>query len=230
MKKYKHLFFDLDHTLWDYESNSRDTLEELFHHFELKRHHFSVAEFIEQFEKTNHKLWDLFNRGHIDKSYIRNKRFIQIFEAFGLSQEEVPITLSDQYLAQCPLKTKVIPHSFETLHYLSGNYQLHILTNGFSTIQKTKLEAAKLAPFFDLIIHAESTKFKKPQVEIFNFAVNQTNAAKHECIMIGDNLKTDILGARNAVMDQVFFNPKSYKHDVEVTYEVKCLSELRSIF
>ncbi len=231
MTKYKHLFFDLDHTLWDYERNSRDTLKDLYEEYDLVNlNKFSLSQFVKQFEKTNYKLWDQFNQGHIDKDFIRKKRFSKIFESFGLTSDDVPASLSDNYLNSCPQKTKVIPFSFEVLDYLKDKYHLHILTNGFSIVQNKKLNASKLAPYFNLVIDAESTAFKKPQIEIFDYAISKSKAIKQECIMIGDNLKTDIIGAKNAVVDQVYFNPKSLSHQIEVTYEVKCLSELKFIF
>lgn len=231
MKKYKHLFFDLDHTLWDYENNSRDTLTDLYATFELNKFNkFSVHIFLDKFEEINNHLWQLFNQGKIDKDYIRSERFAKIFEALGLQKKDVPDSFGDLYLSFCPAKSKVIPFAYEILDYLKDRYQLHIITNGFNDIQMTKLNSSRLTPYFTVVVDSDSTGFKKPQKEIFLHAMEKTKASIEDCIMIGDNLLTDILGAKNAAMDQVYFNPNAQLHQVDVTYEVSSLQELKQIF
>lgn len=227
MKNYKSIFFDLDHTLWDYETNSMDTLVELYDQYQLdKRGVPSITDFFIQFKRVNHELWDLYDTGKIDSGVIRRERFKQVLEAFDAYEQNLSENISHDYLHTCPTKSKLMPHALETVEYLAGKYSLTIVTNGFEDIQQTKLKSMNLYAHFDHVITSQRAGAKKPSREIFDFALSTNAIAAPQAIMIGDNLKTDIAGARNAAIDTVFFNPESSQHTELVNHEITGLQEL----
>ncbi len=228
--KYKHIFFDLDHTLWDFEKNSTETLRELYLAYELSAHRkFTEDDFLHTFRKINFKLWNLYNTGQYDRDRLRNDRFLIILTELGVNEALVPSDIGEAYLRICPTKPHVFPHAIDILTYLKEKYTLHIITNGFSDVQAIKLKSANLTGYFKEIITSEVAGCLKPVREIFDYTVRKIKADCKECIMIGDNLKTDILGAKNAGLDQIYFNPLQIEHQQQVTYEIDCLSQLKEI-
>ena len=229
-KKYSCIFFDLDHTLWDYEANSRETLEELYQQYGLQAKGVDSSDnFNAQFRIINTELWNLFDRGVITSEVIRARRFKQILEAFSIHDDKLCEDLSHDYLIECPKKGNLVPHALEILDYLSPHYRLSVITNGFEEIQNLKLQSSKLLPYFDHIVTSQRAGCRKPSCEIFNFALDCNGIKNHQAIMIGDNLLTDIGGACNAYIDAVFFNPEKIEHDGYSAHEIHCLSELRTI-
>ena len=230
MKYYQHLLFDLDHTLWDFKRSATETLCELYDTYRLGTlGDFSAQQFCHTFEEVNYHLWGLYNRGEYDQQRLRSERFGMILTRLGLTADRVPPGLADEYLRVCPTKPYVMPHTIATLDYLRQHYQLHIITNGFAEVQALKLKSAGLTDYFAEVVASDTTGHKKPHTPIFDYLLRRLNTDRRRCLMIGDNLKTDILGARNAGIDQVFYNPEGQEHEEEITHEVTCLSELRTI-
>jgi len=235
MKKiYKHIFFDLDHTLWDYESNAKLTLFELHDRFELDAIGISTAqEFYFHFTKINDELWNQFNVGKITKFELRDSRFPSIFEASGAIMKMVPDDLfkriSRDFILECSKKSGVFAGAKEILDYLQPNYPLHIITNGFEETQSVKLKSAGIDRYFNQVITSERAGSKKPLKGIFNYAMKHAKAVPEDSIMIGDNLIADIKGARDFGIDQVYFNPEKKPHQQVSTYEISNLTELKSI-
>jgi len=231
LKTYKHIFFDLDHTLWDYEKNSEEALMELITKYDLLNLGVSsTAHFFSTFNTINRGLWDEFNKNKISRDNIRTERFLKILSVYSIKNLKLSEQLSEEYLMLCPTKPHVLPFTFEVLEYLKEKYHLHVLTNGFKDVQHIKLEKSKLTDFFKTVVTSDSAGYKKPMASIFKYAIDKAEARLHESIMIGDNLQADILGARNFGMDQVYFNPAKKKHAASVTHEISCLSDLKSIF
>jgi len=231
LKKYTHFFFDLDHTLWDFEKNSRQALEELYDDYNLKRYEiFTKEDFLATFDKVNKRLWHRYSNGHITSKKLRAERFDLIFYELKLPVRHIPRDMSEVYLLTSPKKSNVFPFTHETLDYLEQHYNLHIITNGFDDVQEIKMQSAALSKYFDKIVTSETTKHKKPQREIFEYALEISDAKAEDSIMVGDNLKADIIGARNAGIDQVFFNPDKNHHTESVTFEISCLSEMQKLF
>lgn len=229
-RKYSCIFFDLDHTLWDYEANSEETLIELYLQYNLQAKGVDTCEgFADQFKIVNTQLWDLFDRGLVTGDIIRSQRFKQILQKFHIHDDHLCEDLSHDYLTECPKKGNLIPYAIEVLDYLSPNYNLSVITNGFEEIQNMKLQSSNLLPYFDHVITSQRAGCRKPSCEIFNFALNCNGIKNHQALMIGDNLMTDIGGACNAYIDAVFFNPDKNVHDASSAYEIHCLSELRAI-
>lgn len=226
---YKCIFFDLDHTLWDYECNARETLQELHASFELGKRGVDFADFHRRFTEVNAGLWEQYDRGIIANDVIRTQRFKRVLEHFYIDDDNLNEQLSHEYLYGCPKKAKLVPHAKEILDYLSGNYALTVVTNGFEEIQAVKLSSGNITHYFDHVITSQKAGHKKPAREIFEYALSVNNMECHDVIMIGDNLITDIGGARNASIDTVFYNPGAISHQEEVSHEIRCLSELQDI-
>lgn len=227
MNSYSTLFFDLDHTLWDYETNSRDALQEIYDENNLAG--LGVTDFNmfhKQFKKVNDYLWNLYDHGHITSDVIRNERFKQILEAFNAYEELIAEKLSQQYMDISPMKGKLMPHAIETLDYLSKKYALSLITNGFEDVQRIKLESSGITSYFDHMITSQKAGFKKPAKEIFHYALKTNGVSVEQTVMIGDNLSTDIAGAKNASMDIIFYNPEKIKHTEKVNHEIHSLNEL----
>lgn len=228
--KYRTIFFDLDHTLWDYDTNSRETLSELFEQYQLKDRGIPTLDALNaRFNEVNEGLWNLYDRGLIGSEVIRQQRFKQILEFFHVEDENLMEQLSHDYLYACPRKGAMIPGAIEILDYLNEKYALTLITNGFEEIQGLKLQSGKITHYFDHIVTSQKAGHKKPAREIFDYALSLHQHSAEEAIMIGDNLMTDIAGARNASVDNVFFNPGKKKHQEVVTHEISTLRELASI-
>jgi len=230
LKKYKHLFFDLDHTLWDFEKNTYEAMEEIYRIFNFSKwSFFSFSDLMKNFNDVNNYLWEKFNYGLIDGDELRYSRFNIILERLNVDQNEIPAGIADKYLEIAPAKQNVIPFTHEILDYLKPNYQLYILSNGFDDVQHMKLKAANIHQYFDKIITSDSSGHRKPHKEIFEYAMNEAGATRENALMIGDNLGTDINGAQNAAMDHVFFNPAKIMHSEKVTFEIDSLKQLMKI-
>lgn len=228
MPPYRHLFFDLDHTLWDFDRNSTETLTELFVHYGLEEMGVLDADaFVEAFRKINFQLWDQYNRGLVNKREIREKRFPLIFTLLELKAVEMAQKIGDDYLRLCPRKPYLIEQSEDVLAYLAPKYKLHIITNGFKDVQSLKLKSAGIDHYFDCIVTSECSGHKKPRRGIFEYALQKSGARLDESLMIGDNLLTDIRGAIDFNMDCVYVNPEVLPHYEHTTYEVKELGELK---
>ena len=229
MKKYKHIFFDLDNTLWDFERNSTETLNELYHTHQLKDLGVTSSDiFIKTYQERNAMMWEQYRLGKIDKETLRNKRFAFTFWDLGLDADLAPDALADDYIRISPKKNYLFPHAHEALTYLRGKYSLHIITNGFQEAQYIKLDSAGLSKYFVEVIISEHTGFKKPDVNIFYHSLEKANASAQECLMVGDGLEVDVIGAMNAGWDAVYFNPNKIMHNEKVPYEISSLDELKN--
>lgn len=227
---YSCIFFDLDHTLWDYERNSMEALLELYTQFDLRvKGVTDFDSFYQRFRMVNLQLWDLYDTGKIGSEVIRQERFKQVLEPFGLHDKKLGEDISHDYLLICPKKNNLMPHAIDTLEYLHGKYTLTVVTNGFEEIQNIKLSSGNLHQYFDHIITSQKAGHRKPAREIFDFALKSNAAACHQAIMIGDNLIADMGGSRNASIDNIFFNPNKNQHESFVTHEICSLAELREI-
>ena len=230
--KIKHVFFDLDHTLWDFETNSRETLDEIHHRFELGERGMDLMKFIHAYEKVNSGMWALYRENAITKEELRDKRFQETLLEMGVVSKSLAHEISEYYLFNSPRKSNLFDHAHFVLDYLKSRYTLHIITNGFEEAQKIKLDRSNLNSYFTEVITSEQVGFRKPNRFIFDHALNTTGANASESVMIGDDLEADVLGAMNCGFEGVFFNPKEVPIGKDPKYEYKeinCLSELRQI-
>ncbi len=228
-KNYRHIFFDLDHTLWDYEKNAGEVLYDLYDEFSFATNaDFTAKHLVETFHEVNDYLWDQHDKGLINKYHIRTHRFPNVFDRLGHSINEAEAKdFGTKYITRCPSKPHTMPFAHEVLDYLKSKYILHIITNGFQNMQQMKMDSAGISHYFDQLFISEEVGAKKPDLRIFDHALASTGASSDEALMIGDNLIADIGGARNARWDQVYFNPKQIPHQQEVTYEIQTLNQLQ---
>jgi putative hydrolase of the HAD superfamily len=223
----KHLFFDLDHTIWDFDRNAEETLQELYVLHELEKLGLtSSSDFIATYTRNNHALWADYHLGKIDKETLRQTRFSKTFTDMGLPPEVIPVAFEDAYVKMCPTKTNLFPHAHETLGYLQQKYTLHLITNGFRESQDTKLKGSGLSRYFQHIIISEEVGFNKPHQAIFEHALNLADATKEESLMIGDSLEADVYGALNFGIDAIFFNPLRAPKPEDVPVHIFSLDEL----
>jgi len=235
--KYKYLFFDLDHTIWDFEANSRQTLEELYQTMSLETkgvNNFDV--FHRNYLTHNDKLWDRYRKGFIKVDELRWKRMWLTLLDFKIADEPLAREMGNIFLDLLPTRKILFPHTIELLDYLTEKqYQLHLITNGFEKTQHSKLKNSGLDKYFKEVITSEGSNSLKPHKEIFDYAFKKTGATPEQSIMIGDAIDVDILGGLNAGIDQVHVNHLT-KEPVPVlenklpTYTVYSLRELEEIF
>tara|TARA_B110000908_G_scaffold149850_1_gene183410 strand:- start:537 stop:1226 length:690 start_codon:yes stop_codon:yes gene_type:complete len=226
----KHIFFDLDRTLWDFEANSHQTLLELCIAYDLAEKGISDYEaFIKNYKTHNEQLWDLYRVDKISQQDLRRERFQRALADYNINDTELATNIGEDYVAICPKKNKLFPHTIEVLKYLSKKYKLHIITNGFHEVQHIKLQHAGLTSYFNEIITSEQMGVKKPNPKIFNYALQKANTSAEESIMIGDDLEVDVLGAEKVGIQGVFFNPNKIKHNEDIVHEIFCLSELLAL-
>ncbi|MFN8244194.1 MAG: YjjG family noncanonical pyrimidine nucleotidase [Ferruginibacter sp.] len=232
MQQYKHLFFDLDHTLWDFDANAKETLTDLYLQFDLSATVSAPFEaFYRQYLHHNEILWDRYHKGLITADELKWKRMWRTLLDFKIGNEELARALSARFLELLPTKKLLFPYTTEILDYLSQkNYTLHLITNGFENTQWSKLNNSGLGHYFTYVITSETSNSLKPKKEIFEFAMNKAGASLSESIMIGDNLEADIQGAMNAGMDSVFVNHIHATPHLQPTYTVYHLKELEDIF
>jgi putative hydrolase of the HAD superfamily len=230
--KYRHLFFDLDHTLWDFDANSRHTLHELYHTLQLQQRGVNDFDlFHKNYLAHNEKLWERYRNGYIKVDELRLKRMRNTLLDFRIGDEALAEQMSVHFLDRLPTRTAVFPDTFETLDYLvDKGYRMHLITNGFEKTQHSKLKHSGLDKYFEEVITSERSNSLKPKKEIFDYAMNKVSCCVQECIMIGDSPEVDIQGAMNAGIDQVFVNHLCIQCDLTPTYTVRSLKELQDIF
>lgn len=222
----KHLFFDLDHTLWDYESNSEETLTELWTKYDIAVHGVDLPGFIGKFTEINEKMWDDFHEGLISKETIRQERFPSVYKALNIDDTAGAEFMQVDYINVCPTKPHLVSGVAALLQQVAEKYELHIITNGFDEIQGIKLQSGAIAHYFNHIISSGQVGYRKPDKRIFEHALTLAGATPEESLMIGDNPVSDIKGAFLAGIDQVFYNPNGLDCPVEPTLEIKSMSEL----
>ncbi len=232
MPKYKHLFFDLDHTLWDFDANAKETLFELYSIFSLdKKIEVPFEDFYPRYLFHNEMLWDRYHKGLISSEDLKWKRMWRTMLDFKIADELLARDMSGKFLEILPTKKLLFPHTLEILNYLTEkNYTLHLITNGFEKTQWSKLNNSGLNGFFKEVITSEGSNSLKPKKEIFDFAMNKAMASLPESIMIGDNQHADIQGAIDAGMDTVFVNHINALPQTTPTYTITHLKELEQIF
>jgi putative hydrolase of the HAD superfamily len=230
--KYRHLFFDLDHTLWDFNENARLTLGELYGELELEKAGVDNFEhFLKVYLAHNEQLWEKYRNGILKAEELRWKRMWNTLADFGNYNEDLARRLGQRFLESLPTRKILFADAIETLQYLKDKgYQLHLITNGFEETQHCKLRNCGISDFFIEVITSEGSNSMKPKKEIFDYALNKAKALQHHSIMIGDSIEVDIQGAINAGIDQVYVNHLGEICNITPTYTVNSLKELQEIF
>ena len=230
MKPYKHIFFDLDRTLWDFDAAAEVAFERIYERYGLKELGIpSAHDFHMVYHPLNEQLWELYRADKITKDDLNRTRFLKPLEHYGIHDIELADNLSKDYVYWSPRIVRLVPGTMELLDYLKPKYHLHLITNGFQEVQHTKLGGSGMEPYFETLTVSEEVGVKKPNPEIFLFALKKAGATAQESLMIGDEMAVDIDGARAAGIDQLFFNPSGEKTIGERSYEVCSLLEIKEI-
>lgn len=229
-KIYKHIFFDLDHTLWDFERNAEETKRELFDELNLQELGIENYEkFREKYVPINQALWALYRDDKIEKDDLNFRRFYDTLCSLGIDDRKLGEAMAAGFIEGISSKTYLFPHAKEILEYLLPKYPLHIITNGFEEVQFSKLKNSGMYRYFSGIITSEEAGVKKPDPEIFHYALRKTGALANESLMIGDDLEVDMAGARQLGIDQLYVNHDRILHAEPVTMEVFSLDEIMEL-
>jgi putative hydrolase of the HAD superfamily len=228
---YKDLFFDLDHTLWDFETNSKETIQELYNTHRLVD--LGIVDFdgfYSTYSAHNHRLWDRYTKGFIKQEELRWKRVYLSLLDFKVANEPLAKEMSQAYLEILPNKKHLFPYTIEILEYLKQKeYKMHLITNGFESVQFKKIKNSGLQDYFIEVITSEASNSLKPQKEIFEYALKNAKTSVEKSIMIGDNEFADIQGGINMGMDTVFVNHIQAIPKIPATYTITHLKELETI-
>ena len=225
-KHKKHLFFDLDHTLWDFDKNSAFAFETIF-----KERGFTISlpDFLNIYIPRNQHYWKLYQVNQISHEELRYFRLKDVFDALQFDASDAIIhQISEDYINYLPEYNHLFDGAIELLDYLKPNYKLHIITNGFASVQTKKITNSNIGHYFDTITNSEMAGVKKPHPTIFDFALSLANASKKESLMIGDSYEADIVGAQEAGIEAVFFNEQNIEVENQVV-QIKHLLDLKNI-
>ena len=230
MPEYKNIFIDLDDTLYDFSAASREAFRETYEQLRYGRYFDSFDHYMSIYAPYNLELWKIYGEGKITKEELNRRRYRYPLEAVGVNDHELADTFCREALSKIPTKGNLIPGAIELLEYLRPKYKMFILSNGFTELQSLKMSTAGIDSYFDGIILSEEIGINKPRPELFEYALKKAGASLEESIMIGDMFDTDIVGAANIGMDQIFFNPKRLTGmHFAPTYEVGHLLEIKEI-
>ncbi len=234
-KKYSDIFFDLDNTLWDFDKSSINALKQTFERYKLDRYFDNFEQFYKQYEQLNHKLWDDYRKGKIDKDQLSVVRFLYLLEErTGEVKPKLAEQIANTYLAEMTKEPYLETSSFQVLKELSlRGYRLHIITDGFLEVQLVKLKIGKISSFINTLVVSEEIGVLKPDKRLFDYALDKANAQRETSIFVGNDYENDILGAYNAGLDQVFYNRNKIdisQLPVKPTYTITSLDQLLDIF
>ena len=219
----KHIFFDLDHTLWDFDKNSALTFDKIF---KLHNVNVDIKSFLNVYEPINLNYWRLYRNEEIEKENLRYGRLKDSFDELSFKiDDELIYLLSEEYIEHLTTFNHLFEGTIEILEYLQSKYELHIITNGFDEAQYKKMRSSQITHYFKTVTNAELAGVKKPNPIIFDYALKAAKAKSNESIMIGDSLEADVLGALNVGYDAIFFN---YRND-EVEPHIKQVKELSQL-
>lgn len=230
LMKTKHLFFDLDRTLWDFDKNSEIALNKLFVELNLHQTIQDFSSFHELYKTHNSRLWKLYGSGKLKKEELRNERFRVTLEQFEINDPVLIQQMSDGYVEISPQQTALFPHTIETLNGLQKEgFNMHIITNGFKEVQHIKLQKSGLENFFDVIVCSEDVGKNKPSPDIFHHSMQRAQAKPGESAMIGDDYEVDVMGALSVGMKGILFDPHNEHTHFEDNYRIRQLDELPAI-
>jgi putative hydrolase of the HAD superfamily len=223
MKNVTDVFFDLDHTLWDFDRNSALAFKAIF---ELNAIDVPYDKFLEVYSPINFKYWKWYREDRVTKAQLRYGRFKKTFDELGITvTDDIIDKLSEDYIDYLPNNNFLFEGAFEVLDYLGSKYRLHIITNGFEEVQTKKLQNSKIDHYFDAVITSEAAGVKKPHPKIFELALRESGASVGHSIMIGDTFEADILGAEEIGMETICFN----YHNLDIPAKYIVINHLTEI-
>lgn len=220
----RHIFFDLDHTLWDFDKNSGLTFQQIFNEQNIA---IDFEDFIKVYYPINSKYWELYRHEKISKPALRYGRLKDTFDTLQYTiSDDLIYKIANDYIDYLPNFNHLLPNAIEILDYLQSTYQLHIITNGFEKVQYLKLKKSGIKKYFDQIVTSESIGLKKPNPKVFEFALASANADPANSVMIGDSYEADILGALHVGMLAVYLSPLNEKQEKAIV-SIRNLLELK---
>lgn len=229
MNTIKHVFFDLDNTLWDFRKNAKFALAELYIKYDVEnKHGFSFDEFHPYYHQSNEGLWAQIRDKEITKEELRARRFKQAFENLGINDDNLASIFEEEYMETITNYNEVVDGAMELLEYLKPKYSLHIITNGFIEVSKRKIESSDLKNYFETVTYADELKVLKPDPRIFSFAMDKSDAKKEDSIYIGDDWIADAVGANKFGMSSIFFDRLNDNFSMENVPTIKHLDEVRN--
>ncbi|MBF01961.1 MAG: noncanonical pyrimidine nucleotidase, YjjG family [Flavobacterium sp.] len=225
-KNKKHLFFDLDHTLWDFDKNSEVAFDIILKKYDFG---FSLQDFLEHYIPKNQYYWSLYQINQISQEDLRFRRLNDVFEILNTPiAKQLVNQISEEYIELLPNSNHLFEGTIEILEYLKPKYHLHIVTNGFHYVQDKKMKNANIFHYFSTITNSELAGVKKPHPTIFEYALSLAKATKQDSVMIGDSIEADIKGALDFGIDAIFFNEKNIKINKNIP-QINRLVELKKL-
>ena len=223
--KIKHIFFDLDHTLWDFEKNSKLTFAQLFKEYNIQ---LALEDFLTIYSPINFKYWKLYREEKVSKADLRYGRLKDTFDSLNYTvKDELIHMLSNDYINFLPSNNYLFDGTVELLEYLQPKYTLHIITNGFEEVQNLKLSKSGIKKYFNEVITSEAVGVKKPNPKVFRYALERVNTIPMHRVMIGDNLEADIIGALNCGIKSIHFNLENEQYEQKNYTSVSSLLEIK---
>lgn len=226
--KIRHIFFDLDNTLWDHRKNAYLTIKDLFEKQKIaEKYSIDFEAFHDVYHEINEKLWEQIRDGEIDKEYLRKHRFYDTFLKFNIDNQELADYFEHHFLDEILKYNLLVDGAEEVLDYLKEkNYKLHIISNGFQEVTERKCILSGIARYFETITSADSVGVRKPNPAIFQHSLELAGAEKSESILIGDDWIADVKGSQNFGIDVIFFDVFNENPKEEGLKVVKKLSEI----
>jgi putative hydrolase of the HAD superfamily len=218
------IFFDLDHTLWDFDKNSGLSFQRIFKEQNIN---INLEDFLTVYEPINLQYWRMYREDRIGKEELRYKRLKSTFDALNFEISDSLIhTIAEDYITYLPLNNHLLEGTIELLEYLKPKYKLHIITNGFDEVQKIKLNKSKIADYFDVVVTSESVGVKKPNPKVFEFALNEAKITSSKAVMVGDSLEADVFGALEVGISPIHLFKDTTSDDKRIT-SVQSLLEIK---
>ena len=230
MQRYRNLFIDLDDTVYDFSTASKESFRETYELLDYGRYFDSFEHYLSIYEPHNLELWRIYGEGKITKEELNRQRYSYPLKMVGVEDQELADTFCREALGRIPTKGPLMPGALEILEYLRPKYRMFILSNGFKELQSHKMRTAGIDGYFDALILSEDIGVNKPGRALYEHALQVTGSSLEDSIMIGDMFDTDIVGAANIGMDQIYYNPKGKKGNAfEPTFEVAHLLQIKEI-
>ncbi len=219
----EHVFFDLDHTLWDFEKNSELAFREIF---EKQNIAIEVEEFLKVYSPINFKYWERYRNNTVSKENLRYGRLKDSFDSLKFETEDATINeIAHEYIEHLPKNNHLLEGTLDLLNLFKGKYRLHIITNGFEEVQHKKMKSSGIHDYFETITTSEEAGVKKPHPQIFQTAIDKSGADVSRSVMIGDNLEADIVGAHNFGLHVIYLSPETKSKQIQYP-QVQKLKEL----
>ena len=244
MKQYKAVFIDWDDTIGDFIGAAKMALQEMYEKYHLCDYFASCEEFVSLYKPHNLELWDKYGKDLVTKEYLSFDRFFfplmhgskggeRRLGDKAIRQEVAALAeqLSEDFLNMTTARFSLLEGAEELVRYLAAKYPLTVVTNGFVEVQYEKFDKSGLRDCFAHIVLSEEVGCQKPNPRIFEEALRMNGLSAEDVVMIGDSWNSDIQGAINAGIDQIWIRKSKdpLPEGQSATYLVQSLSEVMEI-